>query len=216
MHDPEWLQQAWAAHQRRATGHFDQFYIRKVEVDWSTDIPNDHRPEHLRIIKSGASSSAGVWDDASMDGALNLGASVEFPEKNGASENGILKQNGLDKGLASNSTDGSKIPTPDHTISNGTSGVTDSVTARTEEPRKSNEGPRFEVIPSPEESEVDQAPRRIGHTKDTLNSTVPDIAVVAEVDTGGNSTDNKAENGEVTVSEKAMEVDHTKADGQSK
>jgi hypothetical protein len=48
MHDPSWLQDAWAAHGSRTAGNFDQFYIRRLEADWKTTIPDEMKPEHLR------------------------------------------------------------------------------------------------------------------------------------------------------------------------
>lgn len=48
MHDPAWLQDAWAAHEARAAGQFDEYYIRKLEVDWKATIPDDLKPRHLR------------------------------------------------------------------------------------------------------------------------------------------------------------------------
>lgn len=50
MHDPAWLQDAWAAHEARAAGQFDEYYIRKLEVDWKTTIPDEFKPEHLRSV----------------------------------------------------------------------------------------------------------------------------------------------------------------------
>lgn len=49
MHDPAWLQDAWAAHEARAAGQFDEYYIRKLEVDWKTTIPDVLKPAHLRF-----------------------------------------------------------------------------------------------------------------------------------------------------------------------
>lgn len=48
MHDPAWLQDAWAAHGSRAAGNFDHYYVRKLEADWKTTIPDEMKPEHLR------------------------------------------------------------------------------------------------------------------------------------------------------------------------
>lgn len=50
MHDPAWLQDAWAAHEARAAGQFDEYCIRKLEADWKTTIPNELKPEHLRSV----------------------------------------------------------------------------------------------------------------------------------------------------------------------
>ncbi|ROW08993.1 hypothetical protein VMCG_02994 [Cytospora schulzeri] len=48
MHDPTWLQDAWAAHGSRAAGNFDHFYVRRLEADWKTTIPDDMKPDNLR------------------------------------------------------------------------------------------------------------------------------------------------------------------------
>ncbi|KUI52666.1 hypothetical protein VP1G_00090 [Cytospora mali] len=56
MHDPTWLQDAWAAHGSRAAGSFDQFYIRRLEADWKTTIPDEMKPEHLRSAPKPESS----------------------------------------------------------------------------------------------------------------------------------------------------------------
>ncbi|KAG8158955.1 hypothetical protein KVR01_011398 [Diaporthe batatas] len=50
IHDPAWLQDAWAAHEARAAGQFDEYYIRKLEVVWNTKIPDEMKPEHLRSV----------------------------------------------------------------------------------------------------------------------------------------------------------------------
>ncbi|KAL1881955.1 hypothetical protein Daus18300_001009 [Diaporthe australafricana] len=50
MHDPVWLRDAWAAHEARAAGQFDEYYIRKLEIDWKTTIPEELKPEHLRSV----------------------------------------------------------------------------------------------------------------------------------------------------------------------
>jgi hypothetical protein len=50
MHDPGWLQDAWAAHEARAAGEFDEYYIRQLEVDWRSTIPDDMKPAHLRSV----------------------------------------------------------------------------------------------------------------------------------------------------------------------
>lgn len=50
IHDPAWLQDAWAAHEARAAGQFDEYYIQKLEVVWNTTIPDEMKPEHLRSV----------------------------------------------------------------------------------------------------------------------------------------------------------------------
>lgn len=48
MHDPTWLKDAWIAHGRRNAGQFDEFHIRKLELEWGATIPEQHKPAHLR------------------------------------------------------------------------------------------------------------------------------------------------------------------------
>ncbi|RGP66855.1 hypothetical protein FLONG3_8727 [Fusarium longipes] len=38
-HDPEWLAQAWAAHERRKMGDFDEYLDSKFKNDWDVDLP---------------------------------------------------------------------------------------------------------------------------------------------------------------------------------
>lgn len=73
MHDPTWLQDAWAAHEARAAGQFDEYYIRKLEVDWKTTIPDELKPEHLRPVppeetKKKAESEPQTEHPSSSDG----------------------------------------------------------------------------------------------------------------------------------------------------
>ncbi|KAI9898573.1 hypothetical protein N3K66_006933 [Trichothecium roseum] len=39
--DPEWLQCAWAAHERRKMGDFDDLLNRSFETDWETKLPDE-------------------------------------------------------------------------------------------------------------------------------------------------------------------------------
>ncbi|KAF9881133.1 proline-rich early nodulin [Colletotrichum karsti] len=38
-HDPEWLEQAWAARDRRRIGDFDEYLAQKFEDEWSCKLP---------------------------------------------------------------------------------------------------------------------------------------------------------------------------------
>lgn len=42
-HDPQWLRDAWCAHESRKRGEFDWFLGDKFEEDWGVDIPDDMR-----------------------------------------------------------------------------------------------------------------------------------------------------------------------------
>ncbi|EON96677.1 putative proline-rich early nodulin protein [Phaeoacremonium minimum UCRPA7] len=41
--DPQWLQEAWIAHERRETGEFDEFKIKKFESDWGVELPVEYK-----------------------------------------------------------------------------------------------------------------------------------------------------------------------------
>ncbi|KAJ4424598.1 hypothetical protein N0V82_000729 [Gnomoniopsis sp. IMI 355080] len=213
MHDPEWLRQAWAAHQRRATGEFDEFYIRKVEVDWSTDIPDEHRPEHLRSDKRGASSSSGTRDNTSMEGVPRLANSVEIPEKSGTSEHGCLEHNDFTKQYPDKPVNGNKAHTPDRVLPNGSIGVADSITVHSEEPTKSNAGPRFELIPSFAESELEHVPDHRGSDNGAVTEVILKPTVEAKVNTDSNISEIKASDGDMVVAGGAMEVDTAEVGG---
>lgn len=82
MHDPSWLQDAWAAHGSRAAGNFDQYYVRRLEADWKTAIPDDLKPGHLHPVpKSEASVVVDqlVEGDGAVDNAEvgNITAAIE-------------------------------------------------------------------------------------------------------------------------------------------
>lgn len=207
MHDPEWLRQAWVAHQRRATGEFDEFYIRKVEVDWNMDIPYEHRPEHLRGVKGGPSSTV------SMGEAPQLGSPVETPETDGASKNGTLEQNGDIKSSFDKSTNGNKTQISDRERSDGAMDIADSITVHSEQALKSNGGPRFELIPSPAESDAE----RVHDSEEIANKAVTDIAradvVETEVIAEGIVLKMKASDGEIAAAGPTMKVDCMEVDG---
>ncbi|GAB0134546.1 hypothetical protein EsDP_00002911 [Epichloe bromicola] len=42
-HDPQWLRDAWRAHERRKAGDFDEFLIKRFEEDWGL------LPDHMRL-----------------------------------------------------------------------------------------------------------------------------------------------------------------------
>ncbi|XWX00169.1 hypothetical protein V2A60_008189 [Cordyceps javanica] len=44
-HDPEWLAQAWAAHERRKAGDFKEFLRTKFETDWEVKLPPEVEPD---------------------------------------------------------------------------------------------------------------------------------------------------------------------------
>ncbi|OLN84965.1 hypothetical protein CCHL11_04017 [Colletotrichum chlorophyti] len=67
-HDPEWLDQAWAAHQRRKAGDFDAYLAQKFEDEWSCELPEDFKPKRQR-----STASASVADEREGDGQTMKG-----------------------------------------------------------------------------------------------------------------------------------------------
>ncbi|KAK0375245.1 hypothetical protein CPAR01_08412 [Colletotrichum paranaense] len=43
-HDPEWLEQAWVARERRRAGDFDDYVTQKFEDEWSCKVPEGFKP----------------------------------------------------------------------------------------------------------------------------------------------------------------------------
>lgn len=43
-HDPEWLAQAWSAHERRKMGDFDAFLVKEFEKAWDVQLPENFKP----------------------------------------------------------------------------------------------------------------------------------------------------------------------------
>lgn len=133
MHDPSWLKDAWAAHHRRAAGDFDAFYIRKLEVDWNTTIPDECKPEHLRSARKGGEPSSTPHSHSTH------GADRNGPVKAGSPSE---KDSTAKKEDANPAGDNNGEATQSKTSSNGIFEVADSIKARV-----GNGGLRCEVIP---------------------------------------------------------------------
>lgn len=229
MHDPAWLKDAWAAHERRAAGDFDEFYLRKIEVDWGADIPDEHRPEHLRAKKD-VEASAPVGeeedggesvkycsticgsvgdDDQSMVDAPE--AETGVMEQNGFSvNNGKLRPNGAVKDDDVTCTNGIESQTSKRKASNDTPGLADSVTATPEKFAKSHSGFRFEVIPDDIEAkevaghkETANRPANGTKTSDTAHGAVAFTKKNVEI----TDSDIEAWGDEIIVGGSAMELD---------
>ncbi|KAI6751523.1 hypothetical protein HG531_006219 [Fusarium graminearum] len=49
-HDPEWLAQAWAAHERRKMGDFDEHLDNKFKDDWDVNLPPELKTTRSPIV----------------------------------------------------------------------------------------------------------------------------------------------------------------------
>ncbi|KAG9252320.1 Asx homology domain-containing protein [Emericellopsis atlantica] len=77
--DPDWLTSAWAAHERRKIGDFDQYLIDKFEEDWATELPDEFKPVRAQQSQHAITeAAAGNGDDTNghnddgKDGAESL------------------------------------------------------------------------------------------------------------------------------------------------
>ncbi|KAM5383539.1 hypothetical protein ACJZ2D_001988 [Fusarium nematophilum] len=61
-HDPEWLASAWAAHERRKAGDFDEYLENKFREEWDVELPDEFRTRRGPAVCRGDS-------DTNMEGA---------------------------------------------------------------------------------------------------------------------------------------------------
>lgn len=71
-HDPEWLAEAWSAHERRKAGDFDKYLMDKLEEEWGVEIP-----EEMRIRRD--LPEAEKKTNGSADGKTNGSANEDAP-----------------------------------------------------------------------------------------------------------------------------------------
>ena len=58
VHDREWLLQAFAAHELRAAGEFDDFLGRRFEESWDVALPAAMQPAAMRKAADDAAAAA--------------------------------------------------------------------------------------------------------------------------------------------------------------
>ena len=80
-HDPDWLHDAWVAHEMRNRGRFDDYQVTRVERDWGTEIPPEYRPGTLREAdKATSKDSRTSKDDTSSAGVSAAAGQAEAPQ----------------------------------------------------------------------------------------------------------------------------------------
>ncbi|KAM0434085.1 hypothetical protein ACHAPT_004030 [Fusarium lateritium] len=103
-HDPEWLSQAWAAHERRKAGDYDEYLDNKFTNDWEVELPLELKtrrgatavPEHDSDATIDAVENG---DDKSVDTKMEdvtLDQRDDAVDENGVDE--LQVENGEDKG----------------------------------------------------------------------------------------------------------------------
>lgn len=101
MHDPTWLKDAWNAHERRNAGQFDEFHIRKLELDWGATIPDQYKPKHLQPNQN-TEPSTSTSQSTSNQADKSQKSEQSTTQKSAASTNGNGKhgKHGKGKGRA--------------------------------------------------------------------------------------------------------------------
>lgn len=99
MHDPTWLKDAWIAHGRRNAGQFDEFHLRKLELDWGATIPDQYRPAHLRSQQNGEPSTS-TGQPTSNQAAESQGQPGNFTSQRFSVNENISGKAGKGKGAA--------------------------------------------------------------------------------------------------------------------
>ncbi|KAL0943852.1 proline-rich early nodulin [Colletotrichum truncatum] len=80
-HDPEWLEEAWAARDRRRAGDFDDYLVQKFEEEWSCELPEEFKPK-----RDSGVSAAEVNEDAESSNEVKNHSEEPATELNGTIE----------------------------------------------------------------------------------------------------------------------------------
>ncbi|KAM0343679.1 hypothetical protein ACHAPU_008270 [Fusarium lateritium] len=83
-HDPEWLEQAWAAHERRKMGDFDEYLDNRFKDEWDVELPSELRTNRKPVMTKEES-------DVKMEGTDPV------PNENDNNVNASLKDDAMDK-----------------------------------------------------------------------------------------------------------------------
>ncbi|TDZ73148.1 hypothetical protein CTRI78_v001437 [Colletotrichum trifolii] len=87
-HDPEWLEQAWAARERRRMGDFDDFIAQKFEEEWGCEIPEGFK-ESLSAVGAGESKVEGTKVAEGAEKADENKMSVDVGSQDGAADSAV-------------------------------------------------------------------------------------------------------------------------------
>ncbi|EFX04736.1 proline-rich early nodulin-like protein [Grosmannia clavigera kw1407] len=49
FHDKAWLAEAFEAYEMRKNGHFENYIIDTFESDWNIRLPDEHKPDYMRV-----------------------------------------------------------------------------------------------------------------------------------------------------------------------
>lgn len=100
-HDPAWLASAWAAHERRKAGDFDEFIVKKFEEDWGVELPDELKTRRELLMKTTSTAT-----ETKVNGVDVSNGNVEMEETMATDD---IKANGQNCGGRPQSEHGSLL-----------------------------------------------------------------------------------------------------------
>jgi hypothetical protein len=88
-HDPDWLRDAWVAHEKRKRGDFDDHQVNKFEKGWSAKVSPEH---HLRFLRNRNRSPAEQGDQEDGTEVGSTGEKAVTPSKGQAPASPCAKE----------------------------------------------------------------------------------------------------------------------------
>ncbi|KAF4957746.1 hypothetical protein FSARC_11207 [Fusarium sarcochroum] len=92
-HDPEWLAQAWAAHERRKIGDFDDYLDNKFKDEWDVELPLELKtnrgpaiPKEESDVKMEDTESVQDGNDTNTDTKMENGTKDQCEDLNHKNE----------------------------------------------------------------------------------------------------------------------------------
>ncbi|KAM0561921.1 hypothetical protein ACHAPJ_003092 [Fusarium lateritium] len=101
-HDPEWLAQAWAAHERRRIGDFDEYLNNKFKDEWDVELPPELKtnrepptPKEEIDVKMEGTESVQDGNDKNTDTKMENGTKDQGENLNHENEVDELQEESL-------------------------------------------------------------------------------------------------------------------------
>ena len=173
LHDLEWMEQAWEAHEMRRAGVFDEYLAQNFEATWEVELPEALKPAAIRAAAAAAARGdipAQEGGEAKVDDhGDELSQEIQAPG-DGASDNDTNGRNDVaEKAMTHNENKNKTAPARTETT-NGNGGTEAGI-------EKSSDKPSGEMTESPEQAES------------------PVSKVSMDISEGKNSTDNEVAKG---------------------
>ncbi|KAG7118870.1 hypothetical protein HYQ45_015454 [Verticillium longisporum] len=84
-HDPQWLEEAWAAHDERAAGEYEEYLEHHFEEEWGVKLP-DEMKKSLSVRREDGSTSRELSATANGKSEVNGTVEVTGDPSNGVEE----------------------------------------------------------------------------------------------------------------------------------